>query len=111
MDPTLERSVQSARNAALAGTHEIEKKLVASLKTEGEIKRRQDDLRAKFLDAIGPFPDKTPLNAKTVGTLKGDGFRVEKVIYESRPEHHVTANFYRPDGKGPFPAVIVIYQP
>jgi bacillithiol synthase len=32
VDPTLERTVQSARNAALAGAHEIEKKLVASLK-------------------------------------------------------------------------------
>ena len=36
VDPTLERSVQSARNAALAGTQEIEKKLVASLKRENE---------------------------------------------------------------------------
>ena len=36
LDPTLERTVQSARNAALAGTNEIEKKLVASLKrTQG----------------------------------------------------------------------------
>jgi uncharacterized protein YllA (UPF0747 family) len=36
LDPTLERTVQSSRNAALAGTHEIEKKLVASLKrTQG----------------------------------------------------------------------------
>jgi uncharacterized protein YllA (UPF0747 family) len=32
IDPTLERTVQSARNVALAGTHEIEKKLVASVK-------------------------------------------------------------------------------
>src|ERR1044072_8362839 len=32
VDPTLERTVQSARNAALGGTHEIEKKLVASVK-------------------------------------------------------------------------------
>lgn len=38
LDPTLERTVQSARNAALAGTHEIEKKLVASLKrTQGTL--------------------------------------------------------------------------
>jgi uncharacterized protein YllA (UPF0747 family) len=36
IDPTLERTVQSARNAALAGTHEIEKKLVASLKRTSE---------------------------------------------------------------------------
>jgi uncharacterized protein YllA (UPF0747 family) len=38
LDPTLERTVESARNAALAGTNEIEKKLVASLKrTQGTL--------------------------------------------------------------------------
>jgi uncharacterized protein YllA (UPF0747 family) len=36
LDPTLERTVQSARNAALAGTHDVEKKLVASLKRSNE---------------------------------------------------------------------------
>jgi cephalosporin-C deacetylase-like acetyl esterase len=83
------------------------KKLVRSLKTPEEIRKQQEELKAKFLKAIGPFPDKTPLNAKVVGTLKGAGFRVEKVIYESRPNHHVTANFYVPDGKGPFPGVLL----
>jgi dienelactone hydrolase/pimeloyl-ACP methyl ester carboxylesterase len=83
------------------------RKLVAALKTPEQIRFRQDELRAKFLDAIGPFPDKTPLNARVTGTLKGVGFRVEKVVYESRPQHHVTANLYIPDGKGPFPGVLV----
>ena len=32
LDPTLLRTLESARNAALGGTHDIEKKLVASLK-------------------------------------------------------------------------------
>ena len=41
IDPTLERTVQSARNAALASTQEIEKKLVASLKREDETLVRQ----------------------------------------------------------------------
>ncbi|HKV72210.1 MAG TPA: bacillithiol biosynthesis BshC [Gemmatimonadales bacterium] len=36
IDPTLERTVQSARNQALGGTHEIEKKLVASVKRTHE---------------------------------------------------------------------------
>lgn len=35
-DPTLERTVGSARNAALGGTHDIEKKLVAALKRSSE---------------------------------------------------------------------------
>jgi dienelactone hydrolase len=42
-----------------------------------------------------------------VGTLKRNGYSVEKVIYESRPEHHVTANLYLPEGKGPFPGVLM----
>lgn len=41
IDPTLERTVQAARNAALAGTQEVEKKLVASLKRENETLLRQ----------------------------------------------------------------------
>ena len=41
IDPTLERTVQSARNAALAGTQELEKKLIASLKRENETLVRQ----------------------------------------------------------------------
>lgn len=80
---------------------------VAKLKTPEQIHARQKELRANFLRALGGFPEKTPLNARIVGTLKGDGFRVEKVIYESRPEHHVTAALYLPDGKGPFPGVLL----
>jgi dienelactone hydrolase/pimeloyl-ACP methyl ester carboxylesterase len=83
------------------------KKAVAALNTPDELRQRQTELRAKFLQAIGPLPAKTPLGAKVVGTLKGAGFRVEKVIYESRPDHHVTANLYVPDGKGPFPGVLL----
>jgi uncharacterized protein YllA (UPF0747 family) len=36
IDPTLERMVGSARNAAMGGTHDIEKKVVASLKRSNE---------------------------------------------------------------------------
>ncbi len=36
LDATLERTVESARNAALGGLHEIEKKVVASLKRSNE---------------------------------------------------------------------------
>ena len=83
------------------------RKAVADLKTPDDLKKRQETLRAKFVEALGGFPEKTPLHPKVVGTLKGDGFRVEKVIYESRPDHHVTAAFYIPEGKGPFPGVLV----
>lgn len=83
------------------------RRAVAALRTPEDVKKRQEFLRAKFVEAIGGYPEKTPLNARVVGTLKRDGFRVEKVIYESRPSHPVTAAFYIPDGNGPFPGVLM----
>src|SRR5262245_48140603 len=83
------------------------RQVIAALKTPADIAKRQEYLKKKFLEALGGFPEKAPLNAKVVGEVKGDGFRIEKVIYESRPNHHVTANLYLPDGNGPFPGVLL----
>lgn len=83
------------------------RRVVAALATPEDIRKRQTELKKKFIEALGGFPEKTPLNAKVVGAAKFDGFRVERIIYESRPNHHVTANLYLPEGKGPFPAVLV----
>jgi dienelactone hydrolase len=81
--------------------------VVAALKTPDDVRKRQQELRAKFIEVLGGFPEKTPLNAKVVGKEKRDGYSFERVIYESRPHHHVTATLYLPDGKGPFPGVIM----
>jgi cephalosporin-C deacetylase-like acetyl esterase len=93
---------------AEAGKHfDARRQTIADLKTPADVQRRRAALRAKFVEALGGFPEKTPLNARVVGQLRGDGFRVEKVIYESRPNHHVTAALYLPDGPGPFPGVLM----
>jgi cephalosporin-C deacetylase-like acetyl esterase len=86
---------------------DLRRQTVANLRTPDDIHKRQANLKTKFLEALGGFPEKTPLNAKVVGTIKADGFRVEKVIYESRTNHHVTANLYLPDASGPVPGVLL----
>ncbi len=86
------------------------RKVVETIKTPEALAKRSAELREKFIGALGGFPEKTPLNARTVGTIDGDGFRIERVIYESRPGHHVTANLYLPTGKDavkPCPAVLM----
>ncbi len=77
------------------------------IKTPEQIKVYQANLRQFFVEQLGGFPERTPLNAQVVGSLDGDGYRVEKVIYESEPNHHVTALLYLPKDKPPFPGVIV----
>ena len=50
------------------------------------------------------MPERTPLNARVVGQLAGadgpHGFRVEKIVFESRPRHYVTAVLYLPLTEG-----------
>ncbi|HXX92299.1 MAG TPA: metalloendopeptidase, partial [Planctomycetota bacterium] len=77
-----------------------------ALKTPEDVKRRQDELRRTFLSLLGGLPERTPLHPQVTGTLVRDGYRVEKVIYETLPGHHVAANLYLPAGRGPFPGVL-----
>lgn len=67
-----------------------------------------EELRAKMAALIGGLPEtRTPLNARVTGAFERPGYRVEKLIFDSLPGFHVTANLYVPLGKqGPFPAVI-----
>jgi dienelactone hydrolase len=80
------------------------------LKTPEQIAAYQQNLREQFLKAIGGLPQRTPLNPKVTGTIQRDGYRVEKVIFESQPKHYVTALLFLPDAKRftpPVPGVIV----
>ena len=77
------------------------------IKSEAACKRWQDERRAFFLERIGGLPERTPLNPQITGTLQGRGYRVEKIILETRPAFHLTANLYLPDTPPPWPAVLV----
>ncbi len=67
----------------------------------------RDSARARFKRVLGPLPARTPLRARVVGTVPQAGFRIEKIVYESVPHHHVTANLYLPAGKGQKPAALL----
>jgi len=80
---------------------------VASLRMPAEVRARQEYIRKKILETLGGFPRKAPLNARVTGTLERDGYRVEKLIYESQPRYYVTANLYVPTrGQPPYPALL-----
>lgn len=78
-----------------------------ALKTPEQIRAYQQRLRAEFIRSLGGFPERTPLRPRIVGRLQGDGFRAEKLIYESRPGFHVTAVLYLPEAVPPYPGVLL----
>jgi Acetyl xylan esterase (AXE1) len=71
---------------------------IEKLITKEDWLERQSTVKRKLAEIIGPFPEKTPLNDIVTGKLKKDGYRIEKITYESQPGYHVTGAIYIPDG-------------
>ncbi len=89
--------------------HALDQRLsvLEALDSPGAIESYQARLHKFFTVSVdlGSF-ERTPLNPEVTGVLKRDGYRIEKVLFESQPSFHVTGNLYLPEGEGPFPAVL-----
>jgi hypothetical protein len=83
-------------------------RVVAELQSVSDWQERQNKVRKTLIEIVGPFPAKTPLNARIVKTFDKDGYRVEHIIYESQPGFYVTSSLFIPllHSKRKAPAVI-----
>ncbi len=74
----------------------------------------KDQRYEEFLEMMGlqgkPFKGKrSPLNVTRTGVIKKNGYRIEKLYYESLPGLYVPANLYIPEGiKKPVPAILYV---
>ncbi|MBL7153257.1 MAG: acetylxylan esterase, partial [Phycisphaerae bacterium] len=96
--------------AQAAENFETWKQQYEQRKTPEQIAEYQKTIRAKFTEAIGEFPQRTPLNPQITGVVQRKGYCVEKVIFESQPKHYVSALLFMPDAKKhkqPYPGVLV----
>lgn len=83
------------------------RQLRAQVRTPAQLAALQRSVRRKVRQCFGPFPARTPLNARVTGVVERRDYVIEKVIYESRPGLPVTANLYLPrSGRPSFPAVL-----
>lgn len=77
------------------------------LQSLGDWQQRQLTIRETLEEIVGPFPEKTALNARVMRTIKKEGYQVEQIVFESQPRFYVTASLYLPAGlKQQAPAVI-----
>jgi cephalosporin-C deacetylase-like acetyl esterase len=86
--------------------------IIASITTRAQAEARQREVHQKLLALVGPLPEKTPLNAKSLGTTQADGFRIERILFESQPNFPVTALLYLPETRSgtsqqKLPAIVV----
>ncbi len=81
---------------------------ISLIRTVDDARRRKETVRAKLLELIGGLPDyHGPLNPRVTGSLKTESYTIEKIIFESLPGFYVTANLYRPNQPGRYPAVLL----
>jgi len=92
----LAREAYERRNAA-----------IRELNSAAAIEARQKWVRDTLWKLAGGMPERTPLDQRSMGGFEREGYRVEKLVYESRPGFHVVADLYVPTaGRGPFPGVL-----
>src|SRR5262249_16281125 len=69
------------------------------------------DKRVQALKAsVGKVPPERPrLQAKVTARHTGDGYRLENVLFQVRPQYWMPANLYLPDKAAPkVPAIIIV---
>jgi dienelactone hydrolase len=86
---------------------ERQKNLSEALNSKEKLNIYKKTLRTKYLKLLGDMPEKTALNPIVTGIIKQNGYRIEKVIYQSFKNHHITANLYIPETKGKHPGVLL----
>ncbi|MGH2642757.1 MAG: alpha/beta hydrolase, partial [Chitinophagaceae bacterium] len=75
--------------------------------TLADWKQRQKWVKKTLMDIVGSFPEKTPLDARIMNTVREEGYTIENIIYESQPGFYVTSSLFIPNGlKEKAPAII-----
>ena len=83
--------------------------IVAGFHSLSDWQNRQKNVRKILSDIVGPFPERTPLHAKTIRIIDKDSFRVEHIVYESQPGFFVTSSLFIPAGLKESKAPAIIY--
>jgi cephalosporin-C deacetylase-like acetyl esterase len=101
------RMVQEFFVARENALHQQRLERLAALKTRADAEAYVRMVRGKIRESFGPFPEKTPLNARVTKVVERDAYRIENVLFESRPGFLVSANLYIPKGRRfPLPGVV-----
>src|SRR6185295_13612042 len=80
------------------------------IKTRDQWEKYRDERIDRLRQSLGEWPNPGKPNVKVTGVIKGDGFNIENVAYESRPELWVTGNLYVPAKPGKsMPGILIAH--
>ena len=81
---------------------------IDAVRTVAAAEARKRRVHEKIFELIGGLPDYAgPLNARVTGRIEKPRYTIEKVVFESLPHYYVTADVFRPNAPGRYPAVLI----
>jgi cephalosporin-C deacetylase-like acetyl esterase len=93
---------------------EITETALSDISTLPDWEKQRDQRYDEFIEMMGlqdmPLAEARPdLNIQITGTIRQEGYRIEKLYYESLPGLYVPANLYIPDDiQEPRPAILYV---
>ncbi|HEY3131400.1 MAG TPA: alpha/beta hydrolase family protein, partial [Acidobacteriota bacterium] len=72
---------------------------IRGLATASQWKSRQEEVKASLSRIVGPFPERTPLRSRVLEVVRKEGYRIEKIVFESVPNFYVTSCLFIPEAK------------
>lgn len=80
---------------------------LAAIDTPEAARAYVEKVKAKYRNALGPFPKKTALKPVITNQTCVDGILIDRLHFESRPGYKVSALFFRPEKfSGKLPGVL-----
>ena len=104
----IDRDITRRTNAANARSREAWQQI----QTREQWERYRDERLARLRRSLGDYPaPAAKLNLRVTGVVNGEGFRIENVVYESRPGQWVPGNLYGPSKPGrSMPALLIAHS-
>ncbi|HUV13596.1 MAG TPA: prolyl oligopeptidase family serine peptidase, partial [Acidobacteriota bacterium] len=86
--------------------------VISHASTPEEASEIRADLRPRLWESLGldQFPWPPDLKARTVGVIEREGYKIEKLVYETLPDTLVPAHLYLP-ARTDLPAPSVVFYP
>src|SRR5688572_14836999 len=106
----------AAQRHAMATNHlkhlvmEMSERCLNDINSLDAWQKQRPELRRQLLEMLGldPLPARTPLKAEITGKLDREGYRVEKLVFQSMPGLYVTGNFYVPKNAKALPTILYL---
>ncbi len=102
------------RDYLVTSAKEVTDQFFVGIETLKDWQSVRDQRYQEFLEMMSLYDvpmtgERPPLNVKKVGTIRKEGYKIEKIYYESLPDLYVPANLYVPDGiTDPVPAILYV---